>query len=67
MRVIRGDDQVLAGLKLDGLSVDEHTSADFWSLGVKHDTAGLVWSLLEGLLDVLDGLAVGLQYRKVRK
>lgn len=59
--VIGGDDQVLAGLEINGLAVDKRTSADLRALGVEHDAAGLVWSLLEGLLDVFDSLAVRLQ------
>ena len=36
------------------------TSTDLGSLGVEHDGAGLVGALLEGLSEVVDGLAVGL-------
>ena len=65
--VISADDQVLAGDEFNRLVVDEHASADLRALGVEHDAAGLVWSLLEGLLHVFNGLGVSLQNEVMRK
>ena len=50
--------QVLSGNELNVLAVDEFTSADLGSLGVEHDSAGLVGALLESLSQVSDGSSV---------
>ena len=52
--------QVLSGNELNVLAVDEFTSADLGSLGVEHDSAGLVGALLESLSQVSDGSSVRL-------
>jgi len=51
--------KVLTSYKVDGLVLQE-TSADFGTLGVEHDSDRFVGALLESLLQVKDGLAVGL-------
>ena len=58
--VVSGDLELLVLDELNWGSVLELSGTDLWSLGVKHDSAGLVWALLEGLLKVSDRFAVGL-------
>ena len=60
LRVVCNDLKSLAGGELDWLVVSQHSSSDLWSLGVEHDGAGLVWSLLEGLSQVVEGHTVSL-------
>lgn len=46
--------------ELNVLATDEFASADFWTLGVEHEGDVLVRALLEGLIEVVDLLAMGL-------
>ena len=45
-----------------GSSEDQYT--DLWALGAKHDSAGLVWALLEGLSEVGNRLAMRLKRKR---
>jgi len=44
--------------------VHEETGTDLWALGVKHDSTGLVWALLESLSEVGNGLAMRLKRKR---
>jgi hypothetical protein len=58
-RVVGGDFEGLVNLQLDGLAVDELTSADLGSLGVKHESDLLVGALSEGLVEGFNLVSVG--------
>lgn len=58
--VVSHDLQGLSSLDVDWLVVSKESSSDLWSLGVEHDSAVLVWSLLEGLSQVVDRLGMSL-------
>ena len=62
-RRIDGDDEVLALRQSDIFALFVRASLNLGALGVKHDRALLVLSLLESFLQVLKGFQVGLQFK----
>lgn len=59
-RVISHDQQLLSCSQIHRLVVSEHTSSDLRALSVQHDSASLVGSLLQSLLNIIDSLTMGL-------
>jgi hypothetical protein len=55
----------LSGFEDDRLMIDEKTGTDLGTLGIEHDSAGLVRSLLQSLSQVGNGATVGLTIRTV--
>lgn len=57
--VVGRDFKGLVLLEFNALAVDEHASTDLRTLGVEHEGDVLVRTLLEGLVEACDLLAVG--------
>ena len=56
--IISDDFKSLIRDKLNWLVVSQHTSSDLRSLSIEHDGNLLIWSLLEGLSQVVNTLTM---------